>query len=128
MQLCASGLSSRQNGTTGQCIQLFVTLLSSMLISSDCSVCLLFSLLSPSGLPYWLREIGHIIFRANNEPFKVIKESNGCNNALSRLGLMDSNFFMQKEMEKFVRFIVQKLKDAELFASQGGPIILAQVR
>jgi hypothetical protein len=41
---------------------------------------------------------------------------------------MDSNFFMQKEMEKFVRFIVQKLKDAELFASQGGPIILAQVR
>nr|CAB3454079.1 unnamed protein product [Digitaria exilis] len=54
------------------------------------------------GLPYWLREIGHIIFRANNEPFK-------------------------KEMEKFVRFIVQKLKDADLFASQGGPVILAQV-
>ncbi|KAF8759403.1 hypothetical protein HU200_010448 [Digitaria exilis] len=54
------------------------------------------------GLPYWLREIGHIIFRANNEPFK-------------------------KEMEKFVRFIVQKLKDADLFASQGGPVILAQI-
>uniref|UniRef100_K3ZQT2 Beta-galactosidase n=1 Tax=Setaria italica TaxID=4555 RepID=K3ZQT2_SETIT len=54
------------------------------------------------GLPYWLREIGHIIFRANNEAFK-------------------------KEMEKFVRFIVQKLKDAELFASQGGPIILTQI-
>jgi hypothetical protein len=35
--------------------------------------------------------------------------------------------FTQKEMEKFVRFIVQKLKDAELFASQGGPIILTQV-
>ena len=34
---------------------------------------------------------------------------------------------MQKEMETFVRFIVQKLKDAELFASQGGPIILTQV-
>jgi len=30
-------------------------------------------------------------------------------------------------MERFVRFIVQKLKDAELFASQGGPIILTQV-
>jgi hypothetical protein len=25
-----------------------------------------------SGLPYWLREIYCIIFRANNEPFKVI--------------------------------------------------------
>jgi hypothetical protein len=24
-----------------------------------------------SGLPYWLREIPHIIFRANNEPYKV---------------------------------------------------------
>uniref|UniRef100_A0A0A8YH38 Beta-galactosidase n=1 Tax=Arundo donax TaxID=35708 RepID=A0A0A8YH38_ARUDO len=54
------------------------------------------------GLPYWLREIDRIIFRANNEPFK-------------------------KEMEKFVSFIVQKLKDAELFASQGGPIILTQI-
>ncbi|ONM23189.1 Beta-galactosidase 11 [Zea mays] len=54
------------------------------------------------GLPYWLREIDHIIFRANNDPYK-------------------------KEMEKFVRFIVQKLKDAELFASQGGPIILTQI-
>ncbi|XP_014757381.1 beta-galactosidase 12 isoform X2 [Brachypodium distachyon] len=30
-------------------------------------------------------------------------------------------------MEKFVRFIVQKLKDADMFASQGGPIILAQI-
>ncbi|KAK1633099.1 hypothetical protein QYE76_007414 [Lolium multiflorum] len=54
------------------------------------------------GLPYWLREIPHIIFRANNEPYK-------------------------REMEKFVRFIVQKLKDAEMFASQGGPVILAQI-
>jgi hypothetical protein len=34
---------------------------------------------------------------------------------------------MQGEMEKFVRFIVQKLKDADLFACQGGPIILSQV-
>uniref|UniRef100_A0ACD5XZP6 Uncharacterized protein n=1 Tax=Avena sativa TaxID=4498 RepID=A0ACD5XZP6_AVESA len=54
------------------------------------------------GLPYWLREIPHIVFRANNEPYK-------------------------REMEKFVRFIVQKLKDADLFASQGGPIILTQI-
>ncbi|KAL5205953.1 hypothetical protein ABZP36_034162 [Zizania latifolia] len=34
---------------------------------------------------------------------------------------------LTKEMEKFVRFIVQKLKDAEMFAPQGGPIILAQI-
>ncbi|XP_039792361.1 beta-galactosidase 12-like isoform X2 [Panicum virgatum] len=54
------------------------------------------------GLPYWLREIDRIIFRANNDAYK-------------------------KEMERFVRFIVQKLKDAELFASQGGPIILTQI-
>ncbi|KAF7060272.1 hypothetical protein CFC21_067067 [Triticum aestivum] len=53
-------------------------------------------------LPYWLREIPHIIFRANNEPYK-------------------------REMEKFVRFIVQMLKDENLFASQGGNIILAQI-
>ncbi|KAL6846042.1 hypothetical protein ACP4OV_023490 [Aristida adscensionis] len=54
------------------------------------------------GLPYWLREIDRIIFRANNEPFK-------------------------KEMEKFVRFIIKKMQDAELFANQGGPIILSQI-
>ncbi|KXG36088.1 beta-galactosidase 12 [Sorghum bicolor] len=54
------------------------------------------------GLPYWLREIDHIIFRANNDPYK-------------------------KEMEKWTRFVVQKLKDAELFASQGGPVILTQI-
>ncbi|ONM23190.1 Beta-galactosidase 11 [Zea mays] len=30
------------------------------------------------GLPYWLREIDHIIFRANNDPYKVIKEFYGC--------------------------------------------------
>jgi hypothetical protein len=37
-----------------------------------------FSLFSSSGLPYWLREIDHIIFRANNDPYKVIKEFYGC--------------------------------------------------
>lgn len=112
----------------GQCIQLIVTLLSSMLISSDCFLRLLFSLLSPSGLPYWLREIGHIIFRANNEPFKVIKEFNCCNKIRTGEFWTDGfGLLIQKEMEKFVRFIVQKLKDADLFASQGGPVIIAQV-
>ncbi|KAL6661951.1 hypothetical protein ACP70R_001335 [Stipagrostis hirtigluma subsp. patula] len=54
------------------------------------------------GLPYWLREVPDIVFRTNNEPFK-------------------------KYMEKFVRLIVSKLQEANLFASQGGPIILAQI-
>ena len=31
-------------------------------------------------------------------------------------------------METFVKIIIKRLKDANLFASQGGPIILAQVR
>ncbi|XBI09808.1 hypothetical protein VPH35_137276 [Triticum aestivum] len=54
------------------------------------------------GLPYWLREVPDIIFRTDNEPFK-------------------------KLMQKFVTLVVNKLKEAKLFASQGGPIILAQI-
>lgn len=54
------------------------------------------------GLPYWLREVPDIVFRTNNEPFKT-------------------------HMEQFVKLIVNKLKDANLFAPQGGPIILAQI-
>ncbi|WOK94685.1 hypothetical protein Cni_G03390 [Canna indica] len=54
------------------------------------------------GLPYWLREVNNITFRTDNEPFK-------------------------HHMERFARNIVQKMKDEKLFASQGGPIILAQI-
>jgi hypothetical protein len=36
--------------------------------------------------------------------------------------------FTQMHMETFVKIIIKRLKDANLFASQGGPIILAQVR
>ncbi|ONM04238.1 Beta-galactosidase [Zea mays] len=54
------------------------------------------------GLPYWLREIPDIVFRTNNEPYKM-------------------------HMETFVKIIIKRLKDANLFASQGGPIILAQI-
>jgi hypothetical protein len=35
--------------------------------------------------------------------------------------------WLQMHMERFVNLIVKKLKDANLFASQGGPIILSQV-
>lgn len=33
----------------------------------------------------------------------------------------------QNEMEAFTTLIVKKMKDANMFAGQGGPIILAQV-
>lgn len=36
-------------------------------------------------------------------------------------------YFDQAEMQKFTTLIVNKMKDNKLFASQGGPIILAQV-
>ncbi|PKU64525.1 Beta-galactosidase 11 [Dendrobium catenatum] len=54
------------------------------------------------GFPYWLREVKNITFRTNNPPFKY-------------------------HMEKFVRKIVDMMKEEKLFASQGGPIILAQI-
>ncbi|KAE8663527.1 Beta-galactosidase 14 isoform 2 [Hibiscus syriacus] len=54
------------------------------------------------GLPYWQREDPNTIFRSDNEPFK-------------------------RYMKKFVTMIVDKLKAEKLFASQGGPIIVAQI-
>ncbi|XP_024534038.1 beta-galactosidase 8 [Selaginella moellendorffii] len=54
------------------------------------------------GFPIWLRDIPHIVFRTDNEPFK-------------------------KYMQSFLTKIVNMMKEENLFASQGGPIILAQV-
>eukprot|EP01018_Ginkgo_biloba_P019616 Gb_41542 [translate_table: standard] len=54
------------------------------------------------GFPFWLHDIPDIVFRTDNEPFK-------------------------KEMKKFTEKIVNMMKDEGLFASQGGPIILAQI-
>ncbi|KAI3442466.1 Beta-galactosidase [Psidium guajava] len=54
------------------------------------------------GLPYWLREVPNITFRSDNEPFKY-------------------------HMERYVRKIIDMMKEEKLFASQGGPIILAQI-
>ncbi|KAK8964895.1 Beta-galactosidase 11 [Platanthera guangdongensis] len=54
------------------------------------------------GFPYWLREIANITFRTDNPPFKHY-------------------------MRKFVTKIVDMMKEEKLFASQGGPIILAQI-
>ncbi|XP_059434788.1 beta-galactosidase 3-like isoform X1 [Corylus avellana] len=54
------------------------------------------------GFPVWLKYVPGISFRTDNEPFKLA-------------------------MQKFTQKIVQMMKDENLFASQGGPIILSQI-
>ncbi|CAO2190555.1 unnamed protein product [Urochloa humidicola] len=54
------------------------------------------------GLPAWLRDIPGMQFRLHNDPF-------------------------EREMEAFTTLIVNKMKDAKMFAGQGGPIILSQI-
>ncbi|KAL8092369.1 beta-galactosidase 8 isoform X1 [Apium graveolens] len=54
------------------------------------------------GFPLWLHFIPGIKFRTNNEPFKA-------------------------EMKRFTAKIVDLMKQEELYASQGGPIILSQI-
>ncbi|KAF7810784.1 beta-galactosidase 13-like [Senna tora] len=54
------------------------------------------------GLPYWLKEVPDIVFRSDNEPFKFY-------------------------MKQFVTKVIDMMKAEKLFASQGGPIILAQI-
>ncbi|XP_047330591.1 beta-galactosidase-like isoform X1 [Impatiens glandulifera] len=54
------------------------------------------------GLPVWLKFLPGIEFRTDNEPFK-------------------------EAMQKFTTKIVDLMKSENLFASQGGPIILSQI-
>ncbi|KAL6217090.1 hypothetical protein ACLB2K_010307 [Fragaria x ananassa] len=54
------------------------------------------------GFPVWLRNIPGIVFRSDNEPYKA-------------------------EMQRFTAKIVDLMKSNELYASQGGPIILSQI-
>ncbi|KAK7275617.1 hypothetical protein RIF29_16737 [Crotalaria pallida] len=54
------------------------------------------------GLPLWLHDIPGIVFRSDNEPFKL-------------------------HMQNFTTKIVNMMKSANLYASQGGPIILSQI-
>ncbi|MED6196943.1 Beta-galactosidase 16 [Stylosanthes scabra] len=54
------------------------------------------------GLPLWLHDIPGIIFRTDNNQYKF-------------------------HMERFATKIVNMMKSANLFASQGGPIILSQI-
>ncbi|WJX40193.1 Beta-galactosidase 16 [Trifolium repens] len=54
------------------------------------------------GLPLWLHDIPGIVFRSDNDQFKF-------------------------HMQRFTTKIVNLMKSANLFASQGGPIILSQI-
>ncbi|KAH9622125.1 hypothetical protein KSS87_003689 [Heliosperma pusillum] len=54
------------------------------------------------GVPVWLHYVPGTVFRTDNEPWKYY-------------------------MQKFTTYIVNLLKQEKLFASQGGPIILAQI-
>ncbi|ESW09438.1 hypothetical protein PHAVU_009G127500 [Phaseolus vulgaris] len=54
------------------------------------------------GLPIWLHDIPGIVFRSDNEQFKF-------------------------HMQRFAAKIVNVMKSANLYASQGGPIILSQI-
>ncbi|XP_020212974.1 beta-galactosidase 16 [Cajanus cajan] len=57
---------------------------------------------SYGGLPIWLHDIPGIVFRSDNEQFKF-------------------------HMQRFTTKIVNMMKSANLYASQGGPIILSQI-
>ncbi|KAJ9167194.1 hypothetical protein P3X46_021862 [Hevea brasiliensis] len=57
---------------------------------------------SYGGLPFWLHDISGIVYRSDNEPFKV-------------------------QMQNFTKTIVGMMQSEKLYASQGGPIILSQI-
>ncbi|XP_031098098.1 beta-galactosidase 16-like isoform X2 [Ipomoea triloba] len=54
------------------------------------------------GFPFWLHDVPGIIFRSDNEPFKLY-------------------------MQNYTQKIVSMMKSEGLYASQGGPIILSQI-
>ncbi|KAK9933102.1 hypothetical protein M0R45_020311 [Rubus argutus] len=54
------------------------------------------------GFPVWLRDIPGIVFRTDNAPFK-------------------------EEMQRFVKKIVDLMREEKLFSWQGGPIIMLQI-
>lgn len=87
------------------------------------------------GLPYWLREVPGIFFRTDNKPFKVLygtykymsKSKCMCFVTIKYIKRYDQKILLQEHTERYVRMILDKMKEERLFASQGGPIILGQV-
>lgn len=77
------------------------------------------------GLPFWLHNVQGIVFRTDNEPFKVIIYSTEMSSIL--LWFKEDTFYLQYHMKRYAQIIVKLMKSENLYASQGGPIILSQV-
>lgn len=78
----------------------------------------------------WLHQIPGIALRTDNEIFKV-PAPNCCEVQLSTIYNTRFNpifiSVVQAEMQNFTTLIVNMVKKENLLASQGGPIIIAQV-
>ncbi|PKA66373.1 Beta-galactosidase 13 [Apostasia shenzhenica] len=98
------------------------------------------------GFPYWLKEVENITFRTDNPAFKhllwrklVVVHQQQATTVGSEDGALHlhsetrqvfqspTSFVLGYYMETFVAKIVHMMKEEKLFASQGGPIILAQI-
>lgn len=92
---------------------------------------ILVSLLGCRGFPFWLHDVPGIVFRTDNEPFKVLQSSHVMTVGPSQVNLLkwfpSHDFFWQFYMQTFTTKIVSLMKLEGLYASQGGPIILSQV-
>lgn len=75
-----------------------------------------------------------MVYRTDNEPFKVlftiITWPNLCTTYLCKTNKRTVFFFvtLQNQMQRFTAKIVDMMKEEKLYASQGGPIVLSQVK
>ena len=100
-------------------------------ISLVCS-CVIKLLLVNRGVPVWLHYVPETVFRQDNEPWKVsnhkYEEKKNQFSFLLENSYALCEFLFQHYMESFTTYIVNLLKKEKLFAPQGGPIILSQVK
>lgn len=90
-----------------------------------CTLCYFFCSFSYRGFPYWLKEVPNITFRSYNEPFLV---RNARSDAyILVIGLTWFQLRTQFHMKRYAENIINMVKAENLFADQGGPIIMAQV-
>ena len=83
------------------------------------------------GFPVWLHNMPNMKFRTINPGFMVkpifFSFTNLAIFIFCICYIVFFNLFIQNEMQNFTTKIVNMMKEESLFASQGGPIILAQV-
>lgn len=86
------------------------------------------------GLPVWLHNLPGCEIRTANDVYMVISLTSILCHQNSNIMLIKQvktfNLlcsFFQSEMKNFTTLIVDMMKKEKLFASQGGPIIIAQV-